>query len=134
MKKVNLIEGIGKVYMARLNELGIRTVEDLLDRCRTKQDRHRLAEESGFTDDQILTWANHADLFRINGVAGQYADLLEAAGVSTVPEMAMRNAENLTERIRQINEEKHLVRVVPSLRMVKKWIAEAKGLPRNLQY
>ena len=108
MKQVNLIMGIGKVYMARLNELGIRTVEDLLDQCRTKQDRHALAERSGFTDETILTWANHADLFRINGVAGQYADLLEAAGVNTVPEMAMRNAENLTARMEEINREKHL--------------------------
>ena len=85
-------------------------------------------------EEQVLLWANHADLFRIKGVSSQYADLLEAAGVDTVKELAQRNPENLTERMEKLNEEKHLVRTVPYLKMVRKWVAQAQELPRILEY
>ena len=134
MKKISQIEGIGEVYAAKLNAAGIVSVEQMLEACRTKKDRQALAEKSGCTENQILTWANHADLFRIKGVASQYAELLEASGVDTVRELAERNPENLTERLEQVNEEKHLVRSVPYLKMVKKWVAQAKELPRMLEY
>ncbi len=134
MKKIDLIEGIGEAYREKLNAEGIVTVEQLLEACRTKKDRKALAEKTETTEKQVLTWANHADLFRIKGVAGQYADLLEAAGVDTVSELAQRAPENLTQRMEQLNEEKHLVRSVPYLKMVKKWVAQAKELPRVLEY
>ncbi len=134
MKKIEQIEGIGEAYRAKLNEEGIVTVEQMLDACKTKQDRKILAEKSGTSEEQVLSWANHADLFRIKGVAGQYAELLEAAGVDTVRELAQRNPENLTERMEKINEEQHLVRSVPYLKMVRKWVDQAKELPRVLEY
>ncbi len=134
MKKIEQIEGIGEAYRAKLNEEGIVTVEQMLDACKTKQDRKILAEKSGISEEQVLSWANHADLFRIKGVAGQYAELLEAAGVDTVRELAQRNPENLTERMEKINEEQHLVRSVPYLKMVRKWVDQAKELPRVLEY
>ena len=124
MKKINLIEGIGDAYCAKLNEAGIVSVEQMLDACKTRQDRKALAAKSGVTEEQVLLWANHADLFRIKGVSSQYADLLEAAGVDTVKELAQRNPENLTERMEKLNEEKHLVRTVPYLKMVRKWVAQ----------
>ncbi len=134
MKKINLIEGIGDAYCAKLNEAGIVSVEQMLDACKTRQDRKALAAKSGVTEEQVLLWANHADLFRIKGVSSQYADLLEAAGVDTVKELAQRNPENLTERMEKLNEEKHLVRTVPYLKMVRKWVAQAQELPRILEY
>ncbi len=134
MKKINLIEGIGNAYCAKLNEAGIVSVEQMLDACKTRQDRKALAAKSGVTEEQVLLWANHADLFRIKGVSSQYADLLEAAGVDTVKELAQRNPENLTERMEKLNEEKHLVRTVPYLKMVRKWVAQAQELPRILEY
>ena len=134
MKKITQIEGIGEVYCAKLNEVGIVSVEQYLEACKTKKDRKALAEKTGIPESQILLWANHADLFRIKGVAGQYADLLEAAGVDTVKELAQRNPESLTATIEKVNEEKSLVRSVPYLKMVKKWVAQAKELPRIIEY
>ena len=134
MKKITQIEGIGKAFSARLAEAGIVSVEQMLEACKTKKDRKELAGKSGITEEQITTWANHADLFRIKGIAGQYADLLEASGVDTVRELAQRNPENLAERMEQLNGEKHLVRSVPSLKMVKKWVVQAQELPRILEY
>ena len=91
-------------------------------------------EDSGISHAHILKWVNHADLFRINGVAGEYAELLEAAGVDTVVELSARNAEHLTEKLASVNADRRLVRQVPGLSAVTKWIAEAKALPRAVSY
>jgi hypothetical protein len=81
-----------------------------------------------------LTWVNHADLYRIKGVAGQYAELLEAAGVDTVPELALRNAGNLVEQMETVNKRRNLVNRRPNETEVYGWIEEAKTLPRQVNY
>jgi predicted flap endonuclease-1-like 5' DNA nuclease len=82
----------------------------------------------------VLRWANMADLFRIKGIGEEYADLLEAAGVDTVPELSQRNPDNLHKKIAEINEEKKLVRRVPTQPEVGGWVEQAKQLPRALTY
>jgi predicted flap endonuclease-1-like 5' DNA nuclease len=77
---------------------------------------------------------NHADLMRIKGVGSEYADLLEAAGVDSVPELAQRNAANLAATLGNVNEAKNLVRRVPNEADVTTWVAEAKTLPKAVQY
>ena len=134
MTKIEKIEGIGEVYGAKLIEAGIPSVEALLESCRTKKGRAALAEKTGISESLILKWANHADLFRIKGVAGQYSELLEAAGVDTVVELSKRVPENLTKKMEEVNAEKKLVRAVPYLKMVRKWVAQAKELPRMMEY
>ena len=74
------------------------------------------------------------DLFRINGVGAEYAELLEVAGVDTVPALAPRNAANLATSMAEVYEQKKLTRRVPSETEVAKWIAQAKDLPRMLEY
>lgn len=106
----------------------------LLEKGATAKGRDELAEQTGISNKLILRWVNHADLFRIKGVAGQYSELLEAAGVDTVPELAQRNAENLQQALLATNEEKKLAKTTPSLGQVTDWIAEAKTLPRLIQH
>jgi predicted flap endonuclease-1-like 5' DNA nuclease len=81
-----------------------------------------------------LKWVNHADLFRLKGVGSEYADLLEAAGVDTVVELAQRNATNLYNKMVATNEEKKLVRQLPSAEKVEDWVAQAKLLGRVITY
>lgn len=71
---------------------------------------------------------------RIKGIGGQYSDLLEAAGVDTVPELARRKAENLVKKMQEVNEAKPIVRLLPVQKQVEKWILQAAELPRILQY
>ncbi|MGI9294580.1 MAG: DUF4332 domain-containing protein, partial [Pseudomonadales bacterium] len=80
------------------------------------------------TESQLLKWANMADLMRISGVGEEYSELLEAAGVDTVKELRNRNAENLTAAMAATNEQKKLVRSVPSAAQVTKWVEQAKTL------
>ena len=132
--KVIEVEGIGEVLAKQLNDVGITTTDELLEATKTKKQRKELAEKSGISEKRILTFANMVDLFRIQGVGAQYAELLEAAGVDTVVELATRKAENLTKKMEEVNETKKLVRRVPPLKTVEGWVEEAKSLPRVLEY
>jgi predicted flap endonuclease-1-like 5' DNA nuclease len=128
------IEGIGANYAKALVGAGIDTIEELLREGGTPAGRDAIAGKSALSGKLILEWVNHADLMRIKGVGSEYADLLEAAGVDTVPELAQRNAANLTEKLEGINEVKNLVRRVPTASQVEDWVAEAKTLPRAVEY
>ena len=134
MAKLDYVEGIGPVYQEKLTAAGIATIEGLLEAGKSKKGRQALAERADISEKLILEWVNHADLMRIKGVGSEYADLLEEAGVDTVPELAMRRADNLTKKMEEVNAEKKLVRRVPALKMVEKWVAQAKELPRKLEY
>lgn len=127
MKIVN-IEGIGPVYAEKLAGVGIKTVEALLDKGAGRKGREELAEQTGITEKLILEWVNLADLMRIKGVGEEYSDLLEEAGVDTVKELKNRNPENLYKAMVETNQEKKLVRRVPTLKEVQKWVAEAAKL------
>jgi predicted flap endonuclease-1-like 5' DNA nuclease len=128
------IESIGQKYAAALKENNISTVENLLVKCKTKLDREELSKKTGFPVSLILKWANHSDLFRIKGVAGQFAELLEASGVDTVVELSKRVPENLVKKMEEVNEAKNLTRKTPTLEQVTEWVEQSKKLPRALEY
>lgn len=132
--KHELIEGIGSVTGKKLTGAGIKGTLDLLQQGKTPQQRKELAKKTGLDEKQILKFANMADLLRIKGIGKQYSELLEAAGVDTVPELAQRKADNLTAKMEETNAAKKLCRRTPSLKEVTKWIEGAKALPRILEY
>lgn len=133
-KKIQEIEGIGPAMAEKLAGAGVTTVEQLLAEGGTKAGRDGLAAKTGLGTSVILTWVNKADLFRIKGVGEEYSDLLVAAGVDTVPELAQRNAANLTAKMAEVNEAKKLVRALPSEGTVAGWIAQAKELPKAVHH
>ncbi|MEI2785036.1 MAG: DUF4332 domain-containing protein [Candidatus Nanopelagicales bacterium] len=122
------LKDLSEAFAAKLKESGVATTEDLLEKAGTSSGRKQLADEVGAQASQILTWVNEADLMRISGVAEGFSQLLEAAGVDTVKELAHRNAENLTAKIAEVNEQLKLTGRVPTQEMVEGWIAQAKGL------
>ena len=128
------VEGIGPVMAEKLTAAGIANTDALLAACKTPKQRAELAAKSGISDKLILRFANMVDLFRIGGVGSEFAELLEAAGVDTVPELAKRRPANLAAAMAKVNEEKKLTRRVPTEGEVVKWVAQAKELPRMLEY
>ena len=132
--KVIDIEGVGAIYAEKLTAAGVVTVAQLLEKCAAPAGRKALAEATEIPEKVILRWANHADLMRVKGVGPQFAELLEAAGVDTVKELAHRNAENLAAKMLEVNEEKHLVRRVPVAKEIQKMIDCAKELPGTMTY
>jgi predicted flap endonuclease-1-like 5' DNA nuclease len=133
-KSIEKIEGIGPKLGSALRTAGIRTVDDLLDRGASKSSRRELAASTGISEGRILRCVNMADLFRINGVASQYAELLESAGVDTVKELKHRNAENLAEKMAEVNQKKNLVRRPPSAIVVQGWVSQAKKLAARVTH
>jgi len=134
MANLKDIEGVGVVYAERLRGVGIGTTNALLKQGATPQGRKEIADKTGLSHSLILEWVNHVDLFRVRGVQEEYADLLEEGGVDTVPELAQRNAENLYQRLVEINREKRLVRRLPARTDVASWIEQARQLPRVITY
>jgi predicted flap endonuclease-1-like 5' DNA nuclease len=134
MAKIIDVEGIGPAYAEKLIKAGVSSTDALLKAGATPKGRKELAEKTGIGDALILKWVNHVDLYRIKGVGSEYSELLEAAGVDTIPELAQRNAANLIQKIVAVNKEKKLVRKLPVESQIANWIEQAKKLPRVLTY
>lgn len=132
--KIDVIEGVGPSFAEKLSTAGIKTTDDLLQKCAVASGRKAIAEATGIGEPTILKWSNHADLMRIKGVAGEYAELLEASGVDTVKELGHRNAENVATKMGEVNAQKKLTRAVPGPLVVAKWIDQARQLDPLIQH
>ena len=126
MANIKEIEGIGSAIAAKLEKAGITTTEACLKQGATKSGRKKMAEDSGVSEAQVLTFVNVSDLMRVKGVGGEFAELLHAAGVDTIKELRTRNAANLQAALEETNAKKNLTRRVPSLSMVEDFIDQAK--------
>ena len=133
-KTIESIEGIGVAKGRSLRACGCHSVAKLLELGATRAGRKKLAAKSGISERQILKAVNQADLFRISGIASQYAELLEAAGVDTVKELRNRRPETLAAKLHTVNEARRLVRQVPALSKVKDWVRQAKSLKPAIKY
>jgi predicted flap endonuclease-1-like 5' DNA nuclease len=122
------VEGIGPAFAEKLKAAGVNTTDDMLAKGGTKSGRKELADATGIDEGKILTWVNHSDLHRIDGIAGQTSELMEAAGVDTVKELATRNAANLAAKMQGVNDAKKLSGRLPSAEQLQKMIDQAKTL------
>lgn len=134
MANIREIEGIGDASADKLEAAGIKTIEAFLEAGATVKGRDDLAEKTGLAEKNILKWVNRADLDRVKGIGTQYADLLEAAGVDSAPELAQRNAANLLAKMDEVNASKNLVNKLPSEDQVQGWIDNAKTLPKIVSH
>ena len=134
MTRLSDIEGIGETYATKLQECGIPTQENLLEKGSTVKGRAAIAKDTGLSPKLVSKWVNRADLARVKGIGAEYADLLQRSGVDTVPELAQRNPANLHEKLTAVNTEKKLVRSLPTLSRVEAWVAQATNLPRSIRY
>jgi predicted flap endonuclease-1-like 5' DNA nuclease len=134
MATISDIESIGPVFEEKLKQAGIRSINQLLEKCGTKQGRTQIAVKAGIDESSLLKWVNMADLYRIKGIGGEYSQLLERAGVDTVKELRNRVPKNLLEKMIEINKAKRLVRRVPTLKKVEDFVEHAKTLEPKVTY
>ena len=132
--KIETIEGIAKVYGDKLRAAGIKSTAQLLERGKTPRGRKEVAAATGITETLVLKWANMCDLMRIKGVAEEYSELLEKAGVDTVKELKMRIPANLHKAMGDANAKHKLVRQLPGQKQVESWVAQAKTMPATMEY
>jgi predicted flap endonuclease-1-like 5' DNA nuclease len=128
------IQGIGTDVAEILKSEGIRTTVGLLRLAKTPRQRLKLAEKIGTDESNILDWVTAADRMRITGVGCEYAELLRVVGVRTVNELRFRNPQRLAKAMSEANARRKLVRLLPSEKMVTRWIEAAKGLQPGIQY
>ena len=133
-RKIEDVEGIGPVIGEKLRACGVKNTNGLLSAAKTPAKRRSLAKDSGLSTKQVLKFANMVDLYRIKGIGSEFAELLEASGVNTVRQLALRNPASLAAKLETVNKTKKLTRRVPDEAAVKKWITQAKTLPRALEY
>ena len=117
-----------------LKSVGIRTAEKLLEAAKSPKGRKLLAAETGLDGKKLLRWANIADKLRIKGMGKGYAGLLCEGGVDTVKELKYRNPAKLAKSIAEANKKRKLVRVLPSEKLVTRWVEHARKLPQKITY
>ena len=128
------IRCIGNDIALILRSEGIRTTIGLLRCAKTPKQRLKIAEKVGTDDKCVLDWVTAADRMRVKGVGWEYAELLCAAGVKTVNELKFRNPQKLVVRMTQANSRRKLVRLLPSVKVVQRWIENAQKLPPVIRY
>jgi hypothetical protein len=131
---ISKIDGITAVAAAKLKSVGIRTTEGLLEAANTVKGRKALAAKTGIAEQQLLEWANIADCMRIPGMGKAKAELLRAAGVSTLREFTLRNPARLAQNMKEANTKRKLVRILPSEKSVGQLIEQARKLPLKISY
>lgn len=131
---ISQLDGITEVAASKLKSVGIRTTEALLEAARTVKGRKALAAKTGLTEQQLLQWANLADCMRVPGLGKAKADLLRAAGVSTLREFTHRNPARLAQNMKEANLQRKLVRALPSEKEVGQLIEQARKLPLKITY
>jgi predicted flap endonuclease-1-like 5' DNA nuclease len=128
------IEGIGPAFAQKLGVVKIQTTDDLLRLCGDAKSRKEVAAKTGVSEAQLLKWSNLADLMRVSGIGPQFSELLEASGVDTIKELRTRNADNLADKMKEVNAEKNLTNAVPTATVISGWIERAKGLEPKISH
>lgn len=126
------IEGIGKGYGKKLSGVGIATTTDLLEKCPDTTSMQPVIETMNLEDWVISSWVSMADLMRVRGIGGQYAELLNFSDIHTVQALANANAAGLAAKLKQVNDKEHRVKEVPESKTIAGWIDHAKTLPALL--
>jgi hypothetical protein len=128
------IRAIGADIAVMLRSEGIRTTVSLLRSAKTPKQRLKMAERTGADEKLVLDWVTSADRMRVKGVGWEYSELLRAVGVKTANELKYRNPRKLVEKMKEANERRKLVRLLPSESTVKRWIESAKKLQPAIRY
>ncbi len=130
--RIDRIEGIGPVYRAKLEAVGISFVDALLAQCGERDGRRMIASATGLPESKLLKWVNIADLMRVEGVGKEYSQLLEAAGVDTVRELKVRTPEVLCSKLGEVNLMKRYARRAPALGDVQGWVSAAQEMDQRV--
>jgi hypothetical protein len=125
MGRIDEVAGLGVRQATRLRKAGVKTSKGLIEEASTRAGRSALSKKTGLPPRDLKSWVHHADLLRVKGVGGEYAELLVAAGVDTIRYLRRRNPTALVAKIISMNGSKKVVRRLPTEAMVAGWIDSA---------
>lgn len=119
------VVGVDARAGAKLRRAGITTVSDLWTHAGDRTGRSDISGTTGISADRLEEWAKRADLMRVKAIGPAYANLLEAAGVTSLKQLRRRSAASLHESLVEINAKSKIVDTVPGLDEIKVWIERA---------
>ena len=125
---IETVEGIGAGFGKRLRADGVDTTEKLLQLCTDDEGIGKVCKCVDLDSDTVKNWGTMADLIRIKGLGGQWAELMWRAGVKSVQDLGKQDIGPLRERMREINEAEHRVAELPGENRVARFIQEASDL------
>jgi predicted flap endonuclease-1-like 5' DNA nuclease len=134
MPTISDIEGIGLGVESKLRQAGIRSINQLLEKCASKESRQKIAEKTGIEEPTLLKWVNTADLYRVKGLGSEYSQLLERIGVSTIIDLKNVTPSYLLEKITEVNSHNRLVRRIPHLKKIEEIVEHARMLDQKISY
>lgn len=132
--KIEILEGIGPVFSEKLKSVGIDTTSNLLENAKTPTQRKYLSEKLDIPDKLILKFVQMAELSQIDGVGEEYSELLEVSGINNTVELSLVDSKSLVLKMKEVNDEKKLVRKLPTDVQVEKWVAESITIPTQIEY
>lgn len=125
MGRIDEVAGLGVRQATRLRKAGVKTSKGLIEEASTRAGRSALSKKTGIPPRDLKSWVHHADLLRVQGVGGEYAELLVAAGVETIRDLRRRNPTALVAKVISMNGSKKVVKRLPTEAMVTGWIESA---------
>ena len=130
---IEAIEGIGPGFGGKLRADGIDTTEKLLEACSTDAGIAKVCACVDLDENTVRNWATMADLMRIKGLGGQWAELMWRSGISSVQDLASQEVAPLRLRFREVNDAEHRVAELPGENRVTSFIDQAKSLDPVIQ-
>jgi predicted RecB family nuclease len=125
--EIEEVEGIGPGYGKRFRKLGINTTCDLANTyLRDNKAIKKASKKMGVDFDAIKAWASMADLMRLPGVDGQYAEIMQTVGLDSRKELTHISLNHLHELMVEFNAKNPIVPEVPTMDMLVAWSSAAK--------
>jgi hypothetical protein len=132
--KLSEFRGVNSEYVEKLAAAGIKTAGQMLAAGQTAEKRVALARDIRVPEEAILELVKLSDLARLPGVKGIRARLYYDAGVDCVEEMAAWEPEALLKMTAEFVERTGFEGIAPLPKEVSSTIANAKRLPRVVEY
>lgn len=117
------LEGIGPMYATRLNQLGIITVNQLV-----QSEPVALAKHIDATPEQVKEWQAMGRLLAVKGIGPQWAEALARLGVTGPADLAQREPTSIAAAIAHLNRSgPRVTGSDPPPAVVARWIRAAGG-------
>lgn len=126
--------GASPEYVKKLANIGIRNVKQMLEAGRTRDKRKEVSAKTGVSVEAILELVKLSDLARIQGVKSIRARLYYDAGVDTIEKLAKWDAKKLRAMLIEFVEKTGFEGIAPLPKEAEFTVAEAKKLPRIVEY
>ena len=121
-------------HIRKLNEIGIKSVDDMIEAGKTNKKRENISKKTEVPYSVILELTKISDLVRLGYIKEKLSRLYYNAGIQTPKELSKWEAESLHKHFEEFVKKTHWDGTVPFLSDLKGNIERAKNLPSIVEY